>query len=235
MQEPIRVLIVDDQHLFAESLKFVLDGESEGRIQVIGIAQDGRAALKQLSSTIPDVMLLDIRMPVMDGVETTASVHASHPEIKVIILTTFDDDELAVSALSHGASGYVLKDVDPPDLIRCIEAVHKGAYFISPSVGIKLFDTRGSDTRHREYEREQMIVGYLREIPSLSRREGEILYHVVRAQSNKSIADYLSISEKTVKNHLSSIYLKMKVHNRLQLINRVLQLSEHIRQNPPTI
>jgi len=232
---PIKVLIVDDQHLFAESLKFVLGGESRGRIGVIGIAADGVAALESVEREVPDVVLLDIRMPRMDGMQTTEALHDRYPEMKIIILTTFDDDELAVAALSRGASGYVLKDVDPPDLIRCIEAVYNGAYFISPSVGIKLFEPGSADDRHGELEKESLVVGYLREIPSLSRREAEILYYVVRALSNKEIAEALFISEKTVKNHLSAVYFKLDVHNRLQLMNMVLQVSENIRHNPPLI
>lgn len=228
---PISILIVDDQHLFAESLRIVLHTEIEGKFEVIGIAENGKEALDFVSHRLPDIILMDIRMPVMDGVEATLEIHTAHPEVKIIILTTFDDDELAVSALNRGACGYVVKDVDPPDLIRCIEAVYNGAYFISPSVGIKLFDS-GSTGHHGDInEKESMLIGYLNEIPTLSPREGEILYYIVKAYSNLRIANELNISEKTVKNHLSSIYEKLNIHNRLQLINHVLQLSDQIRQN----
>ena len=108
--------------------------------------------------------------------EATSVIHAEHPDTKIIILTTFDDDELAVSALSRGACGYVVKDVDPPDLIRCIEAVYNGAYFISHSVGIKLFDSEGLGHRNEIDEKETIVFGYLKEIPTLSPREGEILF-----------------------------------------------------------
>lgn len=229
--KPISILIVDDQHLFAESLRIVLHTEIEGKFEVVGIAENGKDALDFVSRRLPDIILMDIRMPVMDGVEATLKIHAAHPEIKIIILTTFDDDELAVSALSRGAYGYVVKDVDPPDLIRCIEAVYNGAYFISPSVGIKLFDTESKGHREKMNEKEAMVLGYLNEIPTLSPREGEILFYIVKAYSNTKIADELNISEKTVKNHLSSIYEKLNIHNRLQLINHVLQLSDKIRQN----
>jgi DNA-binding NarL/FixJ family response regulator len=223
------VLIVDDQHLFAESLKFVLHGESEGKILVTDIAENGKTAVDLVKKNKPDIVLMDIRMPVMDGVEATIQIHNHSSEVKIIILTTFDDDELAVSALSGGASGYVLKDVDPKDLIRCIETVHKGAYYISPSVGIKLFDMIKPAEQGFDSERERLIIGYLNHIPKLSRREGEILYYVARAKSNKEIANELCISEKTVKNHLNSIYTKLKIHNRLQLINHILALSDKIR------
>ncbi len=227
------MLIADDQHLFAESLRFVLLGESEGRIETLGIAENGKVAVELVKSLRPDIVLMDIRMPEMDGVEATARIHDQYPEVKTIILTTFDDDELAVSALSGGASGYVLKDVDPQDLIRCIEAVYKGAYYISPSVGIKLFDMMKSTGPTIEVEKERMVLGYLNQLPELSRRECEILYFVARAKSNKEIASNLYISEKTVKNHLSSVYSKLQVHNRLELINRILALSEKIRSNDP--
>jgi DNA-binding NarL/FixJ family response regulator len=226
---PIRVLIVDDQHLFAESLKFVLHGESEGKISVIGIAENGKIAVDLVEKYNPDIVLMDIRMPLMDGVEATTQIHKYNKKVKIIILTTFDDDELAVSALSGGASGYVLKDVDPKDLIRCIEAVYKGAYYISPSVGIKLFDMIKTSEQGVDDEKERLIIGYLNHISKLSRRESEILYYVARAKSNKEIADELYISEKTVKNHLNSIYTKLKIHNRLQLINHILALSDKIR------
>ena len=228
--ESIYVLIVDDQHLFAESLKFVLQGESKGRIEVVGIAENGQEAVEFTDAREPDIVLMDIRMPVMDGVQATAIIHESHPDVKVIILTTFDDDEFAVSALSHGAIGYVLKDVDPPDLIRCIEAVHNGAYFISPSVGTKLFESGSSGAKDGEGGKDRLVLGYLNELPSLSRREGEILFYVVKAHSNKEIAIELSISEKTVKNHLGSIYEKLNIHNRLQLMNHILRLSDQIRR-----
>ncbi len=218
---PTKVLIVDDQHLFAESLKFVLQGESRGRIEVIAIAANGREAVELVQATTPDVILMDIRMPVMDGVDATAAIHESWPNIKILILTTFDDDELAISALSRGATGYVLKDVDPPDLILSIEAVHRGAFFISPAVGLKLVDIMKPDGGGAAKEREELVLSLMRDVPSLTRREAEILYLAAKARANKSIGDELFISEKTVKNHLSSIYQKLSIHNRLQLIHYV--------------
>lgn len=228
---PIRVVIADDQHLFAESLKFVLHGGTQGRIEVCGIAENGKTAVELVKRWAPDIVLMDIRMPVMDGVEATDAIHRSGIATKIVILTTFDDDELAVSALSRGASGYVLKDVDPSDLIQCIEAVHKGAYYISPAVGIKLFEGFDGSERDAQREMKRTLVGYRNELPKLSERECEILYHVARAKSNQDIADSLFISEKTVKNHLSSIYSKLNIHSRLQLINRALSVADSIRRS----
>ena len=230
---PIRVLIVDDQHLFAESLRLVLGGESHGRIDVVGIAANGREAVKYVATHVPDVILMDIRMPVMDGVEATAAIHKSHPNIRIMILTTFDDDELAVGALSAGATGYVLKDVDPPDLIRSIEAVNRGAFYVSPGVGFKLADIMRTEDGGSVRETEEAVVDLMRNAPSLSRREAEILYLAAKARTNKNIGEELFISEKTVKNHLSSIYRKLSIHNRLQLIQYVAALRENHRRMTP--
>lgn len=229
--ESIKVLIVDDQHLFAESLRFVLQGDSDDKIEVVSIAEDGSQAIEQAHTLQPDVILMDIRMPVMDGVEATGIIHDRFPEIKILILTTFDDDELAVDALSHGATGYVLKDVDPSDLILSIEAVHKGAFYISPSVGFKLLDIMHPDADHKEREKESLIPELLRASPDLTRREAEIAYMTAKAYTNKQIADLLFIAEKTVKNHLFSIYDKLGIHNRLALINHVSSLRQRLMRH----
>ena len=221
---PIKVLIADDQHLFAESLKFVLQGEGRGKIEVVGTAANGREVIQFVQSHPVDVILMDIRMPVMDGVEATAAVHEKWPQIDIIILTTFDDDELAVDALSHGATGYVLKDVDPPDLIRSIEAVHDGAFYISRSVGQKLMDIVKTEGAGEESVPVDVALNLMKAAPALTRREAEILYLAGKARTNKDIAEELFISEKTVKNHLTSIYQKLSIQNRLQLIQYVARV-----------
>ena len=226
--QPIRVLIVDDQHLFAESLRFVLQNDSNGRIDVVGISENGSEAVAHAQSLSPDVILMDIRMPVMDGVEATGRIRARFPEMKILILTTFDDDELAVDALNHGATGYVLKEVDPADLILSIEAVHKGAFYISPSIGFKLLDLMHPNEERTEKEKETLIPELLQAAPELTRREAEIVYLTAKAYTNKQIADTLFIAEKTVKNHLFSIYDKLGIHNRLSLINYVSSLQQRI-------
>ena len=222
----IRVLIVDDQHLFVEGLRVVLPGDSNGRIEVVGVAQDGLQAVEKAAECRPDVVLMDIRMPTMDGVEATGIIRARFPEIKILILTTFDDDELAVDALNHGATGYVLKDVDPADLILSIEAVYKGAFYISASVGFKLLDTMHPDTGGSGGGREAMITRLMGQVPGLTRREADVLYLAAKAYTNKQIADVLSIAEKTVKNHLFAIYDKLGIHNRLALISHIASLQQ---------
>lgn len=228
--QSIKVLIVDDQHLFAESLKFVLQNDSDGRIDVTGIAENGKEAVALAQELGPDVILMDIRMPVMDGVEATGIIHQCCPDIKILILTTFDDDELAVDALDHGATGYVLKEVDPHDLILSIEAVQKGAFYISPSVGTKLLDLMHPDQEREKRDKEALIPKLLRAAPELTHREAEIVYLTAKARTNIQIADSLFIAEKTVKNHLSSIYSKLGIHNRLALINYVSRIYHH--ENP---
>lgn len=220
----ISVLIVDDQHLFVEGLKVVLQAESKGRIQVVGVAEDGNQALVKAEACKPDVVLMDIRMPVMDGVQATGALHTRFPQMKILILTTFDDDELALDALNHGATGYVLKDVDPSDLILSIEAVHRGAFYLSASIGFKLLDTMHPDADSATRERELVIPELLHVTPGLTRREAEVAYLTAKAHTNKQIAELLFIAEKTVKNHLLSIYEKLGIHNRLALLNRVASL-----------
>jgi DNA-binding NarL/FixJ family response regulator len=220
----IRVAIADDQHLFAESLKVVLEGESENEFEVCGIASDGKEAIELVSNTEPDVVLMDIRMPVMDGVQATAHIHEHHPNVRIMILTTFDDDELAVSALSAGATGYILKNVRPAELIVSIRALATGALYVSPTVGRKLVEKarlEGDDSDRKASLQTSVLLSHY---PSLTRREAEILRCVARAWSNKEIASRLSVSEKTVKNHLTAIFDKLNNHNRLQLISQTAAL-----------
>jgi len=226
--ESIEVLIVDDQHLFAESLSFVLQNDSDGRIDVVGVARNGEEAVARAQELNPDVILMDIRMPVMDGVEATGIIRQRCPKTKILILTTFDDDELAVEALNHGATGYVIKEVDASDLILSIEAVYKGAFYISPSVGFKLLDLMHPDQERARKEKETLIPELLLKVPGLTHREAEIVYLTAKAMTNAEIADSLSIAEKTVKNHLFSIFDKLGIHNRLSLINFVSSMNQRI-------
>ena len=224
---PIRVLIADDQNLFAESLKYVLAGAADGKIEVIDVAENGEEAVRAAAEKRPDVILMDIRMPVMDGVDATAIIHRDCPNIKILILTTFDDDELAMKALSQGASGYVLKSVDPEDLILSIESLLKGAFVISDSVGVKLFDHNRPRESEAEKEQETIVLGLLiRHFPALSLREAQVAELAAQALSNKEIGQAFSISERTVKNHLSSVYDKLGIHKRLELIHCLNELRQ---------
>jgi DNA-binding NarL/FixJ family response regulator len=225
----IQVAIADDQHLFAESLQFVLQGASNGQIQVIGIAENGEEAVRMVEKNRPDVILMDVRMPVMDGVEATKIIHRDFPETKVLILTTFDDDDLAVAALSSGATGYVLKDVHALNLIRSIESVADGAFYFAPSVGMKLVHMINPDDQQPLFGKEDFVVGSIAQWPELTRREAEIVYHVALAFTNAEIGERLHISHNTVKNHMSSIFEKLGIRSRLQLIALVAPVLEKLK------
>ena len=219
--EKITALIVDDQSLFAEGLKYVLRGESGGQIDICGIAENGKQSIEMAQRLQPEVILMDIRMPVMDGVEATDIIHRQFPDIKIMILTTFDDDELVFHALSYGARGYVLKSIEPQDLVLSIKAVSKGALYISPSVGFKLIELIKAGEEEREREQMSATAAIVKKIPSLTFREAEVLSLVMGAKRNGDIAAKLYISEKTVKNHISNIYDKLGIHNRLRLMSYI--------------
>ena len=140
----IRVLIVDDQELSATGIQIILRGHGEGEVVPIGIAKDGKEAIKMTDTHRPDVVLMDVRMPVMDGVQATETIHERHPNIRILILTTFDDDKYVLEALSNGASGYVLKNIPPDELIMAIKTVFRGSLLVSPTVGRKLVQQANS-------------------------------------------------------------------------------------------
>ena len=216
----IKILIVDDQELFASGLDITLRGYGKEDITVVGIAYDGKEAVRMAESTQPDVILMDVRMPVMDGVEATQIIHQRNQHIKILILTTFDDDQYVFDALENGALGYVLKNIKPDELVTSIKAVHAGNFFVSPSIGYKLIQRaheglHNTDIAETEYHGE---VNFLQShFESLSRREAEILHLVLIDFDNKEIAEKLFIAEQTVKNHISAIYAKLDVPDRVHL------------------
>ena len=136
--EKINVLIVDDQDLFVAGTRIIIEAYGKGRIKVSATAGNGKEAIDAVKREIPDVILMDVRMPVMDGVEATKLIHEAFPEIKILILTTFDDDQYVIDALGNGALGYVLKNIKPEELVTSIFAVQAGTFSVSPSVGYKL-------------------------------------------------------------------------------------------------
>jgi DNA-binding NarL/FixJ family response regulator len=204
---PIRILIVDDQSLFRESLQAYLGMQPD--YAVVGEACNGEEALRLTGRLKPDVILMDVRMPVMDGVEATRLMHEAHPACKVIMLTTFDDDEYVFEALRNGASGYLLKDTPAEKLFEAVRAVTHGESFIQPSIQSKVL---------AEFARmaKQMPSKQAVLVEPLSRRELEILRLVAAGASNREIASRLYIAEGTVKNHVTSILGKMDVDDRTQ-------------------
>lgn len=220
--EHTKVIVVDDQHLFAEGLKHVIEGESNGRIRIVAAAENGSEAVNLTAKLKPDVVLMDIRMPVMDGVAATRAIHERHPEIRIMILTTFDDEDLVFDALNCGANGYVLKTIEPADLILAIDAVRSGAFYVSPSVGYALADMRKHPEEPEHHK--STVARIVEKMPSLTLREAEVIEQILKARRNNDIAENLCISEKTVRNHISAIYEKLGMHNRLQLMSHVVEM-----------
>ena len=204
----IRVLIVDDQELFRESLKVVLS-VSPG-IQVLDAASSVTEALKSAAARRPDVVLMDVRMPGMDGVEGTRLLKERYPGMKVIVLTTFDDDEYVFGALKNGASGYLLKGSSVSELSKAIQVVYEGGAMLNPNVASKAIQQFSS-----------MAKGSLqvdgRGTEELSKSEWQIIRTVGCGMSNKEIAQELCLSEGTVRNTISSILSKLDLRDRTQL------------------
>jgi DNA-binding NarL/FixJ family response regulator len=205
----VRVLLVDDQELVRTGFRMVLDAQ-EG-IEVAGEASDGRAALEVLRSTSADVVLMDVRMPKMDGIEATRHICAAPDGPKVIILTTFDLDEYAFSALKAGAAGFLLKDAGPEQLIEAIHAVSSGDAVVAPSTTRRLIDRF---VQHIPDEAAQQDTA----LDTLTAREGEVLKLVARGMSNGEIAGRLYVSEATVKTHVGRILSKLGLRDRVQAV-----------------
>jgi DNA-binding NarL/FixJ family response regulator len=224
---PVRLLIVDDQTLFASSLKVVLEGHGKEGFAVLGIAKDGKECLALVESSRPDLILMDVRMPVMDGVEATRIVKQRWPEVKVMMLTTFDDDSYVSQALAAGATGYMLKNIEPEELIDCIHALMRGTMIVSASVGYKFFSqsqegikaAAGQDT-----ETGRRIAALQARFPDLKKREAEVLLLVLKGMSNYQISQTLFIAEQTVKNYTSMIYTKIGVEGRLYAIQLLKEI-----------
>ncbi|MGE5606365.1 MAG: response regulator [Bacteroidota bacterium] len=210
--EKIKVLLVDDQLLFVESLRVVLE-QTAADIVVVGVAADGRAAIQKTSALQPDVILMDVRMPELNGVEATRLILDKFPETRVLMLTTFDDDEYVIEALNDGAVGYLLKNVPPGELVTAIRAVHEGSVLIAPKVATKLLKKLTSPLENKPAsEAGETPPGWLGE---LSNREKEILSLIAQGYDNKEIAKRLYIGEQTVRNYVSIIYCKLGVRDRV--------------------
>ena len=206
----IRVLIADDQELIRQSLSVVLDTQPD--ISMVGTASNGRETIELVRRDKPDVVLMDIRMPEVDGVECTRLIKAAHPEIKVIILTTFDDDEYVFGALRYGASGYLLKGISVHELANAVREVVRGGAIIMPGVATKALSmfarmARGS----MKIPVDDMQTADLQE------NEWRVIREVGCGKSNKEIAAALCLSEGTVRNYLSSVLSKLDLRDRTQL------------------
>jgi DNA-binding NarL/FixJ family response regulator len=206
----IRVLLADDQQIVRTGFRMILSDEAD--IDVIGEAADGRAAVDQARRLKPDIVVMDIRMPVMDGIAATRELMADpEPRVRVLILTTFDADEHVVEALRAGASGFLLKDVTPEDFAAAIRTIAAGDALLAPSVTRRVLDKFRDRLPAASDERNETL-------RDLTERELEVLKLVARGLSNREIADRLSLAEPTVKTHVSHALLKLDLRDRAQAV-----------------
>ena len=206
----IKVLIADDQELIRQSLEIVLSTK-EG-IEVTGTAKDGREVIRCIRKEKPDVILMDVRMPEMDGVQCTEIIKENYPQIKIIILPTFDDDEFVFSALKHGASGYLLKGISMDDLEKAIKTVVQGGSMINPDVATKVVELF---SKMAQSNFDMMIDA--KNVEDLNETERKVTHLVGCGMSNKEISGKLNLSEGTIRNYLSSILNKLDLRDRTQL------------------
>lgn len=199
-----RVLIADDQTLFRSGLARLLD--SDDRVQVVGEATDGLDAVKLAASLKPDVVLMDIKMPNLDGIEATRRIVTENPETKVLMLTTFEADNHVIQALKAGASGYVLKDSTASAIVSSVVAVVAGERVMASAVANRVLEMLTGATTPKEF------------YDGLTAREVEILKMLATGMANKQIAYQLKISEKTVRNHVSNMYEKLNIYDRAQAV-----------------
>lgn len=206
-QTKIRILLVDDQRLMREGLRILLDLESD--LEVIGEVGDGQKAIERYHALQPDVVLMDVRMPEMDGVEATRRILTADEQAKVIILTTFDDDEYVFEGIRAGAVGYLLKASSGEELAAAVRTVAAGGALIEPSVARRVMSEFARLSSPSSAQKEKLL-------EPLSERELEVLRLVARGLANREIADQLFLAEGTVKNYVSTLMQKLGVRDRTQ-------------------
>jgi len=207
--DPIRVLIADDHELFRRGLRMVLEDEPD--IEVIGEVGDGRAALQIARDEVPDVVVMDVRMPLMSGIDAARQMKEDAPNIKVLMLTISDDEDDLYQAIKAGANGYLLKEISIDEIGNAVRSVWGGQSLISPSMASKLLNEFASMIK-KEEEKQQVPA------PRLTPREMEVLTHVAQGKNNREIAKSLFISENTVKNHVRNILEKLHLHSRMEAV-----------------
>ncbi|MEL6927146.1 MAG: response regulator transcription factor [Cyanobacteria bacterium J06600_6] len=208
--DQIQILIVDDQSIIRHGLKSLLEIQPD--LKVVAEAENGAEAIAILQdlatdSRLPDLVLLDIRMPIMDGVATTKKITQDFPQLKVLVLTTFDDDEYVSLAMNYGAKGYLLKDSPPEDIAMAIRSIYRGHTHLGPGLFDKVFNYSLQSAKTADIPPE---------LAELSPRETEVLNLIATGANNREIAQCLYISEKTVKNHITSILSKLNLRDRTQ-------------------
>lgn len=214
MEKKIRVLICDDQEDLAKELKSVLETDSE--IEVAGLARDGFDALEKMPVCAPDVVLMDIRMPNMNGVVATRRMKEEYPNVKVVILTTFDDSDYILNAINNGASGYLLKDIGSAALLSAIKNAYAGDTILPSKIARRITDAASRVAEDREIKLARAF--------SLSDREVEIALMTYEGFTNRQISAALKLSEGTTRNYVSSIYEKTHTENRLELAQKIKEI-----------
>jgi NarL family two-component system response regulator LiaR len=200
----MRVIVCDDQATVRDGLVMLLKLEPD--IDIVGTAEDGAEAVEMVADRRPDLILMDLKMPVMNGVEATRQITMKYPEVKVLVLTTYADDEWLFDAIQAGASGYLLKDTPREELIRAVRGTAAGKTYIDPSIAKKVLDQVSS----RQTQPATLVTSKLTE------REVEVLRLIAKGLSNADIADSLFLSDGTVRNHVSAILAKLGVNDRTQ-------------------
>ncbi len=209
--EKIRIILVDDHTILRDGIRALLEGEPD--LVVIGEAEDGRSAVNLTRQLIPDVVLMDIAMPLMNGLEATRQIIHDYPKVKVLVLSMYDNEEYIRNSLAHGAMGYILKDASADELIDAIRAVNRGETILSPAVTRLVVENY---LRWGDLKKDNNADG-------LSPREREVLQLIAEGYSNKQIAEILCISIKTVQAHRMNLMSKLGLHDRADLIKYAIQ------------
>ena len=207
----IRVLLVDDQSIVREGLSSLLQTQPD--LEIVGEAENGKVAVERALALKPDVILMDIRMPIMDGVGAIRALSKQAPEIKILVLTTFDDDEYVTQAMAYGAQGYLLKDTPSAELAQAIRSVNKGYTQLGPGLFAKTISHPPVQPNPSNSELPSKIPA---ELAKLTAREKEVLQLIANGYSNREIAGELYIAERTVKNHVNSILRSLNLRDRTQ-------------------
>ena len=217
MSDRIRVLLVDDQELVRYGFRLVLEAHED--IIVVGEASDGAEAIRMVDLLDPDVVLMDVRMPGVGGIEATRTLHASHPDTRVLVLTTYDRDEFAFGALQAGAAGFLLKNTRPDELVAAVRTVNSGDAVVSPRVTSKLIEVAVPHLGAGSPEADADAA-----LGALSEREREVFVLIGRGLTNAEIAQELFLSESTVKAHVGRVLAKLGAATRVQAVIRAYEL-----------